>query len=334
VNYPIGRQVLKLRGNLTRVAYQTYNNLDHNAYDYGGDFDWDWGSRWDGAVGYNERLSLGTFADQRIVAGSERNLRTLSNFYGNANYALTTPDFKARMSINRFTLVNSQGPFRAGDIENWVYAVGLRKFSKGRDDFVGVNLSVTDGKFPNREFTPGGFIDNSFTEYRLSGDVDYTFSGLSRIEADWGYTSRQHRELPQRNFDGLTGRLTARYGLTRRTSFNASVFREIGAFDNVTTTYILTQGASAGVQHEITPKLSAQAQYIFRNRQFTGDPGFVIAQQPPRDEDIQLVSFGLVWQAERNIRVNANYSYSTRTANLPLFDFAVNTFSVSGQISF
>jgi exopolysaccharide biosynthesis operon protein EpsL len=333
-SYPISRQIINLRGEISRNAYQTYNRLDHNAYNFGADVDWDYGRNWDGKVGANERVALGAFADQRLGLGNERNLRTFRNIFANANYALT-PDTKVRTAINLFNLENSANAFNAGNRQDTSYDVGLRSFSKGRDDFLGINFNYTDGKFPDREeVAPGSFIDNSYKQYRISGDVDYTFSGLTRVEVDWGYTSRQHDVLPQRNFGGLTGRLTVRYGLSRRTSFNGSVFRELGAFDDVTTTYIVTTGISGGVSHEITPKLSAQAQYSLRNRRFTGDPGFVIAQRPARDEDIQSLSLGLTWQAERNLRVNANYSYNTRSANLQFFDFAVNTFTVGAQLSF
>lgn len=334
VNYPVSRQIIKLRANVSRNDYQTYNRLDHTAYDFGADLDWDLGSKWDGVVGYDERLALGSFADQRLGLGNERNLRTLRNAYGGANYAIT-PDMKFRTNVNLFRLENSVPSFSAGNREDLVYAVGLRRYSKGKDDFLGVNLAYTDGKFPDREeFTPGTFIDNSYKQYRLSGDVDYTYSGLTRFEADWGYTSRQHDVLPQRNFDGLTGRLTVRYGLTRRTSFNAAVFREIGAFDDVTTTFIVTQGYSVGARHQLTGRVALSANYIFRNRRFTGDPGFIVAQIPARDEDIQLASVSATWEVRRNVSANASLAYTTREANRPFGAFNVTTLSVGGTLLF
>lgn len=334
VSYPVSRQVVNLNADISRNAYQTYNRLDHTAYSFSGDLDWDYGRNWDGRIGANERLALGSFADQRLGLGNERNLRTLRNVFANANYAVT-PNTKLRTGLNLFTLDNSVQSFAPGNRKDVVFDVGLRSYSKGRDDFLGINLSYTDGKFPDRqEVTPGSFIDNSYKQYRLSGDVDYTFSGLTRVEIDWGYTARQHEILPQRNFGGVTGRATVRYGLTRRTMFTGAVFREIGAFDDVTTTYIVTTGYSAGVTHSLTPKVSANAQYMFRNRKFTGDPGFIVSPVPPRNEDIQSISVGVTWQAERTLRVNANYSYTNRAANIPFADFAVNTFTVGAQISF
>ncbi|MEO8038759.1 MAG: XrtB/PEP-CTERM-associated polysaccharide biosynthesis outer membrane protein EpsL [Betaproteobacteria bacterium] len=327
----VSRQVFRLRSSATDNRYATYDNLDYVSYNVRGAWDWMVGPDWDGDVGISQAQVLGSFAD---INFNVRNVRKTQELFASGMYRLT-PDWKLRAAMRRLTLDNSAAAFTSTDREDMFYELGSRYYSKGRDNYLGLNLRVIDGTFPNREVVPGvSTIDNSYRQYTLEGVMDWRYSGLSQISGSLGWTNRLHDQLPERDFSGVTGRLSGLYSPSGTLGFNAAVFREIGGFDDVTSSYILTQGVQFGPNYIYSDKLTFQASYSYRNRKFLGDPGFVLTSLPVRVDDVQSLSASAIWSPRRNVQVNATLSYDTRTSNRQFREYHVTTFFTAVQLTF
>lgn len=341
IDHYVSRQTFSLRSQLTDTRHNTYDSLDYLAYNARGTWNWVYGDRWDGDAGIEKTQVASNLYDFRTGDRTERNLRNQTQFFGSALLRMS-PDWKLRGALRYSNIDNSLSRFNTQDRQEWVAEAGSRRYSKGTDDFIGLNFRYLNGTLPNRVVTATSTIDNAYQQYTAEGVIDYQFSGLTRLSGNLGFTSRRYKQLSQRNFDGITGRLSAGYTLSSKTSLNGAVFREIGAWEDLTTNFVLTQGFSLGAAQSLSDKLVLQLNYSLRKRSFLGDPDFVTVGTPTRKDTFNSLSASLLWSPLRNVRVNGTFSYDRRTANDawvangfgPFNDFTAKTVSVSGQLTF
>lgn len=326
---PVSRQTFVLRSNVTQNNFATYDRLDNTSYNVAGTWNWVAGSRWDGDVGVSHSESLGSFLD---VRGSAKNLRKIDSYSASAMYRVYY-DWKLRAALTYLELQNSEPRFRSGNRQDVTYELGSRYYSKGGDNFLGLNLRAVDGAFPNRQVFPGATVDNSYRQFTAEGVVDWRYSPSTFLEGALGWTNRLHDQVSARNFSGLTGRVVWNYGLTGVTSLNTTFFREVGAVETVTSNYILTQGVRVGPRWSFSDKLTLQANVGFSNRQFLGDP-LVVVGAPVRKDDVFTVSASALWAPVYRAQVNATLSYDARKSNAVLSDFTAVTLFLSAQYTF
>lgn len=330
-DYYLSRQRFTVNATATESQFQNNSNLDNIAYNARGAMNWVIGSDWEGDLAAAYTQSLGSFAD---IRSNVKNIRTTESFSGSAMYRMYY-DWKLRGAITQTLLENGADRFRAGNRNDTAYEFGTRYYSKGGDNFLGLNFKTTDGQFPNREFIPGlSRVNSSFLQYDLQGTVDWRYSGETKIIGAVGWTNRLHSEVTQRNFAGLTGRITVVYSLSGRTTINAAVRRDVGAIEDVTSNFVLTQGFSIGPTYALTGKINLSANYDYSQRKFLGDPGFIVSGVPARVDDIQTLSVNLGFAATRNGSVNVSLSQSMRGSNRPFSDYNATTLTVSGQLTF
>ncbi|MBI1397122.1 MAG: outer membrane beta-barrel protein [Betaproteobacteria bacterium] len=335
------RQTFRLRSQITNNRNQTYDSLDYSTYDVRGTWDWVYGERWDGDAGYQRNRVASNFYDFRTADRTARNLRTQDVFFGSAMLKMT-PDWKLRGALRYTTVNNGLSRFANQDRNEWVAEAGSRRYSKGTDDYIGFNLRFADGNFPNREVLATSTVDNAYRQYTAEGVIDYQYSGLTRISGNLGYTTRQQKQLSQRNFSGMTGRLTVTYAWSSKTTLTGAVFREVGGWEDLTTNYVVTQGATASATQSLTDKFLVQVNYSLRRRAFQGDPEFILFSFPTRKDTFQSYSVGLVWTPYRNVRVDGTVAYDTRDTNDawqasgygPYNSFNVTTIYLSGTVTF
>jgi exopolysaccharide biosynthesis operon protein EpsL len=341
VDHYVSRQSFTLRSQATQTRHATYDNLDFLAYNARGTWNWVAGERWDGDAGLELNQVASNLYDFANVDRSERNLRDQQLWFASAMLRMS-PDWKLRGALRYSDIGNSLQRFNTLNLQEWTYEAGSRFYSKGTDDFVGVNLRIADGRLPNRIVTAGATIDNAYRQYTLEGVVDYQLSGLTRLSGNLGYTSREYQQLSQRNFDGFTGRLSAVHAFSSKTSINGAVFREIGAWEDLTANFVLTQGVSLTTTQAMSDKLAGQLRYSFRTRAFLGDPNFVLTGTPTREDAFHSLSFSLTWRPTRLSQVVGAISRDTRSANDawaangfgPFNDFSAINVSLTGQLTF
>ncbi|MFO1318338.1 MAG: XrtB/PEP-CTERM-associated polysaccharide biosynthesis outer membrane protein EpsL [Burkholderiales bacterium] len=314
VDHYYQRQTFALRSQITDNRHMTYDQLNYVAYNARGVWTWVAGTRYDGDLGLEKTQVASTLYDFRTTDRTVRNLRDQTSFFGSGMVKMTA-DWKLRGALRYNNIDNSLSRFNSQDRQEWVAEAGSRYYSKGSDDYLGLNFRYVDGRFPNREVVNTSTVDNGFHQYTLEGQVDYQYTGLTRISGSLGYTTRQQRQLSQRNFSGITGRLTGTYALSSKTSLTGAVFREIGSWEDITANYIVTTGLSLGVSQGLTEKLSAQLSASARHRSFQGDPLAVASVLPKRADRLNSYSASLIWTPTRLTRFDLSLSYDTRDAN-------------------
>ncbi len=322
VDHYWNRQTFALRSQITENRHVTYDTLNYQAYNVRGTWNWVVGERWDGDAGIEKTQVASNLYD--FFANDQRetrNLRAQTALYASAMLRMSA-DWKLRAGIRYVDIENSLSRFTSANQQQWITEVGTRHYSKGTDDFLGLTFRYVDGSFPNRVVTGGSTIDNGFRQYTLEGNVEYQLSGLTRITGSAGLTTRQHQQVSQRNFTGPTGRVNLTYRQSDKTTWTTSVFQEIGAWEDATSSYILTRGFSVTPSYSISDKLSAQANYGLRRRSFEGDPNFVTTTTDKRSDQIHSLSATLTWLPLRQTRIDTTLSYDKRKANAAFGSFA------------
>jgi len=341
VDHYVSRQSFTLRSQATQTRHATYDNLDYLAYNARATWNWVAGERWDGDAGLELNQVASNLYDFANADRSERNLRDQQLWFASAMLRMS-PDWKLRGAIRYSDVGNSLQRFSTLNLQEWTYEAGSRFYSKGTDDFVGINLRLADGRLPNRIVTATSTIDNAYRQYTLEGVVDYQLSGLTRLSGNLGYTSREYQQLSQRNFGGFTGRLSAVHAFSSKTSLNAAVFRQIGAWEDVTANFVLTQGVSLTATQAISDKLTGQFGYSYRTRAFLGDPNIALSATPTREDSFNSLSLSMTWRPTRLSQVVGAVSRDARSANDawaangfgPFNDFSAINVSLTGQITF
>lgn len=334
------RQTFALRSQITNNRHVTYDSLNYNAYNVKGTWNWVVGERWDGDAGVESNQVASNLYDFATGDRTDRNLRRLNSFFGSAMLRMS-PDWKLRGAVRYAETRSSLSRFSAFDRNELTLEAGSRYYSKGTDDFIGLNFRVVDGELPNRQIVANRATVNAYRQYTAEGVVEYQAGGSTKLTGNLGYTTRRHDDFPQRDFSGITGRANIRYALTGKTTLDGGLTREIGAWEDITTNYILTQGITAGVTQAVTEKVSVQANYSRQKRDFSGDPG-IITGLPNRSDTIQTLSLSAVWLPLRTVRLDSSLSRTTRSADAAwaangfgtFNDFEVLTFSVGAQVTF
>jgi exopolysaccharide biosynthesis operon protein EpsL len=331
------RQTFVLRSQVTENRHITYDSLDYQAYNVRGTWNWVVGERWDGDAGIEKTQVASNLYD--FFANNQRetrNLRTQTAMYASAMLRMSA-DWKLRAAVRHVEIENSLSRFRGADQQQWITEVGTRHYSKGTDDFLGLTFRYVDGDFPNRTVVGASTIDNGFRQYTLEGNVEYQLSGLTRITGSAGLTTRRHPQVSQRDFTGPTGRVNLTYRQSDKTTLTTAVFQEIGAWEDATSSYILTRGFSVTPSYSISDKLVAQGNYALRQRSFEGDPNFVTTTTDKRVDRIHSLSATLSWLPLRQTRIDMTLSYDKRKANAAFgsfSDFDATSLYVSGQLTF
>ncbi len=335
------RQTFALRSQITNNRHVTYDSLNYNAYNVKGTWNWVVGERWDGDAGVETSQVASNLYDFVTGDRTDRNLRRLNALFASAMLRMS-PDWKLRGAVRYAQTRSSIARFAVFDRDELTLEAGSRYYSKGTDDFIGLNFRVLEGEMPNRQIVSSLATVNAYRQYTAEGVVEYQAGGSTKVTGNLGYTTRRHDDFPQRDFSGLTGRAAVRYALTGKTTLNGSVSREIGAWEDITTNYILTQGFDAGISQAVTEKVSVQGSYQWRKRDFSGDPGIVVIGLPSRSDTIQTLALSAVWLPVRTVRLDSTLSRTNRSANgawaangFGTFnDFEVLTLSVGAQVTF
>jgi hypothetical protein len=146
-------------------------------------------------------------------------------------------------------------------------------------------------------------------------------TGLSTFDAQLGYTDVRYEQLSERDFSGFTGNLSYDWTPGTKTLINFSAWREIRIYEDASATYILAQGVSVGPQWAPTYRVVFQAKLLYENRDFKGDPGYVLLTGPQREDRFWGGNLMAGWSPVRWLQLALAGEYGKQTSNTAGKDF-------------
>jgi len=321
----ISRQQVLLDARVENNDYQHFSVLDHLAYRARGEWKWVAGPQWSGSAGYGTRRYLADLAEIRMPL---KDMVTEHHAFASARYLLT-PRWRLRAGLDGLRYEHSAAQLAPLESRATAATVGA-DYVTPAENSIGGQVRVTDGDFRNREVTAGGTVDNSYKETETSAVVRWHVTGKTSLDARLGHTSRKHDQVPQRDFSGATGRLGFDWTPAGKTLINAAIWRELHSSGDVSASYVLSTGYGLGPSWAPTDKVVLHARWVREERDYRGDPGFVLAPAGPRRSDtfrgvrvaagytpIRATEIGVgLDKGERSSNmVNGDYDYTAVSAN-------------------
>jgi len=323
-----GRQRLTFDLSANQNRYRTYSYLDADLVNGSGTWAWQLGHDLSGEIGVDQVQSLTAFGDVRSAA---RNITTSRIDRATANYNLH-PSWRLVGGVNETTQRNSSverigGNFKAESVEGgltYMPVSGNHVTLRGRD---------TRASYPNRQFLFGASVSNDYTQNDLEADIYWQISGQSRLYALLARTRRHYPDLQQRDFNGLTGRTNWEWQASGKTLLNLGWRREIGAYQDITSNYIVTDAASLTATFQQSAKTQFQGRLENKTRRFLGDPGIVLASTDRRTDRINSAALTYNYDVAWPLRLSANLQRELRTSSAAGFNYADTSATLSMQLS-
>jgi exopolysaccharide biosynthesis operon protein EpsL len=327
---PAGRQRFLLEAKAQLNDYHRFNLLDHTSYGAGATWRWEVGNQWSGDAGYARRRYLGSLDD---IQAPVKDMITEDRFFVSGGY-LFTPRWRIRGAAE-WLKWNHDDPIRSQlDARIWSGTAGL-DYVTPANNTIGGQIKYSEGEYPNQQLVaPAALVVNDYKEWEASMVMRWIVTGKSTLDARLGYTVREHEQVPQRDFDGFTGRVGLDWFVANKTLLNFAVWHEIRSTDDASASYVLSEGWSVGPVWAPTTKLVFQARYLREDRDFKGDPGLVLTGAPPREDTFRGISLTGGWTPLRNIHLSLGVEWGDRSSNVLLRDFDYRMISANGRFRF
>lgn len=303
-----------------RVHFDRFDILDHTRYDARGAWRWAVSSRWTGDLGIASRRTLANLADLQFLI---KDMVTTNHAFASAAFR-ATPRWQFRLAADGYDVDNSAEALQALDYRLARGTAAIEFFSRDGNS-AGVQYRHTVGEYPNREADVGALVDNRYDERETSLVVDWQVSARSGARLRAGYTDRGYRLASTRDFGGFTGRLEGRYALSPKTALRLAAYRELQSVDELTANYVDVTGARGMLAWAPRSKLVLQFEAGYEEREFAGDPGFVIGADPGRKDDSLVASVALGYAPRDAFRLLLGYDYRERDSATPGVPYSANS---------
>jgi exopolysaccharide biosynthesis operon protein EpsL len=313
----------------SKVFYQRFDALDHDAIDQRLAWRWAAGRALNGEVSEAYSRSLAGFAnfEERV-----KNIINVLQLNARVSY-FVTPRWQLEGSIGQTRIRNETVARRANNANELTLETGL-KYVFPAGDFAGITVRSSQADYPNRVAGSNALFSADYEQNIIDFAFDQRFGGHTRLNGRLGYVRRQYAEVSQRDYAGPIGNLAVEWSPGPRSNLSVAGRREIGAFQDLTTSYYLGDGALAKAVWLPKARVSASATYDWQRRSFEGNPGFLADATGERRDIIRTASIGVSYQASRNGTIGLSWSREDRTSNVPLVDYGVKTLGVNVSLTF
>jgi len=333
LDVPVSRQ--RFQGGLTwnDTRYDRFKILDLTGRDGRAAWLWRAGDDFDGRLGYAETLALASLANVRsgVQSGTPNPLLRQRAFF-NAGYRLT-PRWRLGGEASRLEQSNEAATSKVNDIT--VESAGVAvTYATPIGNQVAISLHEDKARYPNPEIVAGGAFDNAYRQQRLAIVTDWTVTGRSHLNAQAGGVRQSYQQLPQRDFQLPTFRLTYDWKPTGKLTFTAVAQRDINAAEEVTIGHVVVKGLALRPAFRLTEKIDFGGVVEYSERQYRGDPAVVLGTAPERTDRIRAAEVAAAYRPTRTIRLEIAWRRETRASTVAFGDYEVNIVNVSARLGF
>jgi exopolysaccharide biosynthesis operon protein EpsL len=324
-----GRQKLFAKGELTKVKFDFFDQLDYDGKDVQALWKWQLGNHLAGSLGANYEQTLAPYTDFR---SSERNLREHRRQYFDGSWRMH-PSWALRTAASQDEYTYELQAQRFNNRDEDAAEIGVDYLPRSGST-VGLVARKIKGKYQNRRSVDGQLLDESFDQDELKARISWIASGSTNVQVLAGYASRKYRALAERDASGFNGRVTATYVPRGKMKYNAAAWREFSAVESNIISYSLNKGASAGATWEVSAKVRVDANASYEKRSYNARVLLSTAQD--LNDSLKKATLSTTWQPRPTIAVTAALAHQTRSGSpfLGLGRFKANTVSINANAQF
>lgn len=313
------------RQHVTADLSENDNRYDHfSQYDYvgkDGRANWKWvlGNRLQGNLATMYNQSMTPFQDDILSVQNVRNIKTQRT--NSADLAwLFHPSWRLGAGYTRYDVNYSAAILGAGNQRSDNVDLGVSYLARSGSS-IGLVFRNIRGSYDGLQAFNDQLYNNNYVQKEAKVSVDWRVTGKSRLQFLGGPVQRKRTYFTSRDYSGFNARLTASTQSTGKLSMSASIWREVGALDDLNANYALTDGVSFTPVLLISSKFFLNGTATYQRLDYSGAQ--VIAGLTPsnRRDTFGRTGVDLTYRAGPSLSVTTSVSREVRDSNLPLFDY-------------
>jgi exopolysaccharide biosynthesis operon protein EpsL len=323
------RQRFRFEARGEQYAFNQNSELDHFAYGLRGEWLWELTNDLTGTIGYERRKRL---VDLAQIQRPLKDMITEQHGFATGAW-LVGPSVRLRGALDDARGEHSDTTFNAAQVQVQTATAGIDYVTSLGNAF-GVEYRHSVGNTPIQEVVGGTPVDNEFTEREVAAVATLVAGSTLRGTARLGHTEREHKQFPERNFSGPTGRAELDWTPLQKTAFTFAAYREPRIIVDIAASYVVVTGFSFGPRWAPTEKLVFHALLLRERQLFAGDPNTVVLGTPQRDEVVRAVRLGAGWEPIHFLELSAGIEHGDRTSNVFLRDYQYTAVMVNAMKRF
>lgn len=293
-----------------RIRYDRLAELDNDARDLRANWNWHMGNHVDGDIGVSYVEALAPFVN---FHARERNVRAERREFADGRWLLH-PSWRMRAGVSRSTLDYELASQQGGNRVEKVSELGLDYLARSGST-VGTQLRHTRGRYPNRVQVDALSVDNSYQQDEFKAKVNWLITGKTQLQFLGGLVRRKHDAFAARDYSGVNARAHASWQPSARLGVSLGTWREIGALDDVTTSYTLNRGTSLGAVWDITDKVRIDGLFKRETSDYSGTAA-VSSALPERKDTVRRAALKLVYRVTSHLQLGAQAYRNERRSTL------------------
>lgn len=340
LDQPLGRQRLKLDGELDIDRFKRQHQLDSNAHSLAGELDWETIGHLSGDLGYSDARQLYRYnTDAGGTVLTSRNLQTTDAGFFHARLGVVT-DWTLEAGGNTYKRSFSNTAFRYNDQVRRDASLGL-VWRDTPDLSINLTGRRTVGKYT--------YLGDNFDRNDLSLGVRYAPTGASTFNASLGTARESHSLAYQRDTHLLTARLAWHWEPTGRTKLDLAFLRDNDTgssestfivFPVVDTDARLRTAWSGGLSYALTSKIDVTATGTYANRQLDGSESLLGQVNTFQGSDrLWAAALNVAWHVNRGVDLSCGAARERRgvAGNPPpgtTYTYGAVVLNCSGRVTF
>ena len=324
INWQVSRQRIKAKAEVNRTRFDRYTALDFDGRDTLLQWDWLVGSRLSGDVGVRENVAQGSFVN---IQQPVNNLITQRQAFAHGAIQIGAP-WKLKFGAQKIDASNSLASFQTQNSNVETYNAGLQ-YQTRAGSVVEFISEMSNGRYPNRQIVGLSPVDNTYKQWDNGVAALWQPTGKTTLKGRLNYTSRSYNDVPQRDFSGITGLMSANWQVTEKTGLGLFLYRNVGVIENTTASYSVNRGVALTAAWKATAKVALNLSLQQDRIAYTGDPGFVLATTPARQDKLNSVLLGANYQVLRNTALGLSLQRGVNQSNQALASYSYNSIMVN-----
>lgn len=317
IDKSISKQRLTANLNFSRTTFNQFTELDNNAKDLQGNWNWRLGNHLEGNLGASYAQALTPYSAE--YQSNERNLRTQRREFFDAAWRLH-PSWRLRGGFSHYQLEYDLATQKFGDRTEDATELGL-DYLAASGSTVGVLVRHVKGGFPTPQQIGPLVVDNSYSQNEYKGKIDWLISGKSRLQFLGGWVERKHDFFPARDASGPSVRMIANWLPTGKVGMTLTAWRDINASDDLTASYTLNKGLSLASNWDMLAKVRMDALIKVEKRDFSGATAYTALLPSNRQDTSRYASLSLTYAVMQNLQISASVFRDDLKSNIALSDY-------------
>ncbi len=268
VDKQISRQKLNINGNWSHNRYERFSQINNNAYDLQGNWNWFLGNRFEGNMGANFNKGQAPFLFQPGL----KNIRTQHTEYFNFAWHYH-PSWRLRGDYTHFDFKTDNPVLQFQNRREDRFETGWDYVASSGSTF-GVQYRHIRGEFTSPFQTATGiFTENNYNQNEIKGRIDWKITGKSQIKLLGGWVERKNETISASDFNGLNVRLTYFWQPTNKTGIVLSGWRETVAIQTLRANFSLNTGGSSSAYWQLSHKTKLNGNFSYNTQNFDNFTG-------------------------------------------------------------